>query len=84
MMSFTYRLHVRESVKAKCPRHPRYSPERGGYAAIIGGCSTCREIYALFEARTKLDAAVREFHRRALPWQRLHRTRMVPKHEGTI
>jgi hypothetical protein len=75
MMSFTYRLKVRESVKAKCPRHPRYSPQRGGYAAIIGGCSTCKDIYSLFEARTKLDPAVREFQRRAVPWQRLPRSR---------
>ena len=82
MLSFTYRLKVRESVKAKCPRHPRYNPERGGYGAIIGGCSTCRDIYSLFEARTKLDAAVRE--RRAVPWHRLARTRTIPLSEATI
>jgi hypothetical protein len=84
MMSFTYRLKVRESVKAKCPRHPRYNPERGGYGAIVGGCSTCREIYLLFEARTKLDVALREFHRRAVPWQRLSRTRTITSPETTI
>ena len=84
MMSFTYRLKVSESVRAKCPRHPRYNPERGGYGAIIGGCSTCRDIYSLFEARTKLDGAVREFQRRAVPWHRLRRMRTITSAEATI
>lgn len=31
-------LRMRRSVRAKCPRHPRYNPERESAGAIRGGC----------------------------------------------
>ena len=68
MLKFTYKLTVKERVKAKCPRHPRYNPERDGRGGIIGACTACYSLYDLLEARNKLDAAVREFVRRAGPW----------------
>jgi hypothetical protein len=68
MLKFNYKLTVKERVKAKCPRHPRYNPERDGRGGIIGTCTACYSLYDLQEARNKLDAAVREFMRRAGPW----------------
>lgn len=70
MLKFTHKLLVRESVVAKCSRHPRYNPEKEGRAGIKGGCSTCYSLYDLLESRRKLDAAVHEFVRRAGPWAR--------------
>jgi hypothetical protein len=68
MLEFTYKLNVKERVKAKCPRHPRYNPEKQGRGGIIGGCSTCNDLLDLLDARKKLDAAAREFSRRVDPW----------------
>ena len=70
MLQFTYKLKLTERVKAKCSRHPRYNPEKDGRAGIRGGCSTCFSLYDLHQARLALDAAQREFVRRAGPWAR--------------
>jgi hypothetical protein len=70
MLQFTYKLKITERVKAKCERHPRYNPEKGGRAGIRGGCSCCFSLYDLYRARMALDAAQREFIRRAAPWTR--------------
>ncbi len=67
MFQFNYRLKVAERVKAKCNRHPRYNPERDGRGGIKGGCSTCFSLFDLHQARLSLDAAHREFLRRAMP-----------------
>jgi hypothetical protein len=68
VLQFAYQLTVKKRVKAKCPRHPKYDPAKQGRGAIVGGCSTCSDLLDLLEARTKLDAAAREFERRAGPW----------------
>ncbi len=75
MLKFTHKVMVRESVVAKCERHPRYNPEKDGRAGIKGGCSTCYSLYDLLEARKQMDTAVREFVRRAGPWARARGTR---------
>jgi hypothetical protein len=67
MLQFNYKLKVSERVKAKCDRHPRYNPERDGRGGIKGGCSICYSLFDLYQARLSLDAAHREFLRRALP-----------------
>lgn len=72
MIQFNYKLKVSERVKAKCVRHPRYNPEREGRGGIKGGCSTCFSLFDLHQARLSLDAAHREFLRRALPWTRIN------------
>src|SRR5579863_3472497 len=59
-----------ERVKGKCSRHPRYNPEKDGRAGIRGACSCCFSLYDLYQARIALDAAQREFLRRAAPWIR--------------
>jgi hypothetical protein len=70
MLKFTYKLKIAERVKAKCSRHPRYNPEKDGRAGIRGACSGCFSLYDLHQARIALDAAHREFIRRATPWAR--------------
>jgi len=82
MLQFTYKLKLTERVKAKCSRHPRYNPEKDGRAGIRGGCSTCFSFYDLHHARLALDAAQREFVRRASPWAR-HRTPKPRKEVAT-
>jgi hypothetical protein len=70
MLQFTYKLKITERVKGKCSRHPRYNPEKDGRAGIHGACSCCFSLYDLYQARIALDAAQREFIRRAAPWAR--------------
>jgi hypothetical protein len=70
MFQFSYKLKVAERVKGKCPRHPRYNPERDGRGGIKGGCSTCFSLYDLHQARLSLDSAHREFLSKAIPWTR--------------
>jgi len=41
MLRLKINLRVRRSVRVKCPRHPRYNPEREGAGAIRGGCRYC-------------------------------------------
>ena len=75
MFQFNYKLKVSERVKAKCDRHPRYNPEHDGRGGIKGGCSTCFSLFDLHQARLSLDAAHREFLRRAVPWTRIRLSR---------
>jgi len=75
MLQFTYKLKITERVKGKRSRHPRYNPEKDGRAGIRGACSCCFSLYDLYQARIALDAAQREFIRRAAPWAR---TRQSP------
>jgi hypothetical protein len=75
MFQFTYKLKITERVKAKCERHPRYNPERDGRGGIRGGCSTCYSLFDLHQARLALEAAQREFLRRAAPWCRVPQPR---------
>lgn len=70
MLKFRYKLKVNENVAAKCPRHLRYNSEVDGKGGIRGACPTCFDIYELHQARLKLEAAAREFSRRAAPWIR--------------
>ena len=70
MLKFVYKQRITERITAKCPRHPRYNPEKDGSGSIRANCSTCWSIYDLQKARVKLDNAVREFVRRAGPWSR--------------
>ncbi len=68
MFQFTYRLMIAERVKGKCARHPRYNPQRDGRGGIKGGCSTCFTLLDLHHARLTLEAAHRDFIRKAPPW----------------
>src|SRR5215469_2613030 len=48
-------LRVRRSVRVKCPRYPRYNPEREGAGAIRGGCRYCLAIYELYAGKLAVD-----------------------------
>jgi hypothetical protein len=69
LLKIRYDERIRERVNAKCPRHPRYDPESEGKNGVRDRCSTCYSLLAIHEARLELDSAIREFHRRAAPWQ---------------
>jgi hypothetical protein len=56
---------VRRFLYAQLPYHPQVI-----WSGIRGGCSTCFSLYDLHQARIALDAAQREFVRRAGPWAR--------------
>ncbi len=47
------------------PAAPTDNPEEHGQGGILGGCPTCFDLLDLLAARIKLDAAAREFARRA-------------------
>src|SRR5258707_9551419 len=83
MLQFTYKLKLTERVKAKSSRHPRYNPVKDGRAGIRGGCSTCFSLYDLHQARIALDAAQREFVRRAGPWARQREPRQRKAADAT-
>jgi hypothetical protein len=68
MLKFVYKQKIRERVNAKCHSHPRYNPVRDGREGIKGGCTTCWQLFDLFQARIRLDTAIHEFVRRAVPW----------------
>ena len=82
MLQFTYKLKITERVKGKCNRHPRYNPEKDGCAGIHGACSCCFSLYDLYRARVALDAAQREFIRRAAPWARSREPRRKRATDG--
>lgn len=52
-------LEITHSFKLSCPRHPRYNPERGGEAAIVGGCAICTSLYRLWRGSAAL---AQEYH----------------------
>ena len=79
MFQFTYKLKVAERVKGKFERHPCYNPERDGRGGIKGGCSACFSLYNLQQARLTLDAAHRDFLKKAVPWVRRSRRRTGPE-----
>ncbi len=61
-MSSTLRLkinlRVRRSVRVKCPRHPRYNPEREGAGTILGGCRYCLAIYELYAGKLAVERSL--------------------------
>ena len=79
MFQFTYRLKVAERVKGKCKRPPRYNPERDGRGGIKGECSACFSLYDLQQAGLVLEAAHRDFLRKAAPWASRSRPLTGPK-----
>ena len=84
MLKFTYKLTLPERVAVVCSRHPRYNSEKDGRSGVKGG-STCYDLYDLYSARLKLDAAVREFTRRVASWARIkerHRPKQTLTDEG--
>ena len=59
MLRLKINLRVRRSVRVKCPRHPRYNPEREGAGAIRGGCRYCLAIYDLYAGKLAVERSLR-------------------------
>ena len=51
-------LRVRRSVRVKCPRHPRYNPEREGAGAIRGGYRYCVALYELYAGKLAVERSL--------------------------
>ena len=58
MLRLKINLRVRRSVRVKCPRHPRYNPEREGAGAIRGGCRYCQAIYELYAGKLAVEQSL--------------------------
>lgn len=83
MLKFSYRKTIKERITAKCARHPRFNPEKEGRNGIKGGCGTCWTLFDLHQARLRLDAAIREFERKAAPWGVIAKRRKPEVHADT-
>ena len=66
MLRLKINLRVRRSVRVKCPRHPRYNPERDGAGAIRGGCRYCVAIYELYAGKLAVEALEQQIARCAV------------------
>jgi hypothetical protein len=58
MLRLKINLRVRRSVRVKCPRHPRYNPERDGAGAIRGGCRYCLAMYELYAGKLAVERSL--------------------------
>ena len=58
MLRLKINLRVRRSVRVKCPRHPRYNPERDGAGVIRGGCRYCVAIYELYAGKLAVERSL--------------------------
>jgi hypothetical protein len=58
MLRLKINLRVRRSVRVKCPRHPRYNPERDGAGTIRGGCRYCVAIYELYAGKLAVERSL--------------------------
>lgn len=67
MLKFRFKLKINDAIEAKCPRHPRFNPEKEGHN-FKGGCSTCQKLWNVYRAKLELERAVRLFQRESGPW----------------
>ena len=58
MLRLKINLRVRRSVRVKCPRHPRYNPEREGAGAIRGGCRYCLATYDPYAGKLAVERSL--------------------------
>ena len=58
MLRLKINLRIRRSVHVKCPRHPRYNPEREGAGAIRGGCRYCLAMYDLYAGKLAVERSL--------------------------
>jgi len=69
MLRFKIDLRMKETIKAKCPRHPKFDPSIDERMGSEPGCSACSDIRSLQDARVALENAARGFERRAYQWR---------------
>jgi len=58
-------LKLRIRWQGKCPRHPRFNPEKQGRAAVKGGCALCDHLADIFEMSRGLAAHAQDFQKRS-------------------
>jgi hypothetical protein len=61
MLKFRFKLKINEAIEAKCPRHPRFHPEKEGHNSK-NGCSTCPKLWNVYRATLGLERAVGLFY----------------------
>jgi hypothetical protein len=69
MLKFEINLRVKEKIRAKCTRHPKYDPSLDQRLHSESGCTACTDIRNLHAARIALEDAARAFERRAYQWR---------------
>lgn len=69
MLRLVCKVRLTQTIRAKCVRHPSYDPATEGKNHILDRCATCRELRDLYESSISLQKAVRDFERRAAPWE---------------
>jgi hypothetical protein len=60
MLKFTFKDKVTATVRASCPKHRRYNPEANGHGGIVGGCSTCQQLFEVWTAKNRVEFAIRD------------------------
>ncbi len=73
MLRFTFHDTSKVVVRAMCPKHSRYNPAADGDGGIVGGCSTCQQILAVWIAKQKAESAIRDLRVIAEPWMPIKR-----------
>lgn len=74
MLKITCKIRLNRTVRAKCERHSKYDPAIEGKNYILDRCSTCRELLDLYESMISLEKALKNFERRAAPWERVRKS----------
>jgi hypothetical protein len=77
MLEFRIDVRVKESVKARCSRHPKFDPSVDEKMNSEPGCSICADIRALEASRIALEKAARSFERRAYQWRATDKARSI-------
>jgi phage FluMu protein Com len=78
MLKLICKVRLNQAVRAKCERHPSYDPAAEGKNHILDRCATCRELRDIYESSIALHKAVRDFERRAAPWETSRRRAPKP------
>jgi hypothetical protein len=69
MLRFKVEHRIKESVRAKCPRHPKFDPSVDQNMYSEPGCSVCADLRRLQESRIALEDMIKGFERRVFQWQ---------------
>jgi len=69
MLRLVCKVSLNRTIRARCERHPTFDPMEEGKDYIRDRCATCRELLDLYESKISLEKAIRNFERRATPWE---------------
>jgi hypothetical protein len=65
--------------KGRCPKHPRYHPQKDGLGGIKGGCRRCELLLEIYNQHSLLIRLVREFGTRPDPKPRVQESQADPQ-----